>query len=477
MSAFSGAAHAPPPGAAEAPQPLMQGTVTGVPSAKVSLVDSTGASVADTTSTASETFSFTLRAQTAYRNLRTVVTKGQLVLIAFAPTVSATTPGQSTPPIASIGAIDDLSTMAAFVVSEKLRQSGLTLTAVQPSVVSQAVALVKSMATTESVLTFWRMIVDLKAAADTTKSDVPIFNVGAFSSTSTTSFLNRTFLTSRDLDYTRDDGGIDKSTDAFDLALANAARAFTLPAPTVCLDPNKARLVFTVNMNAGQKDGNCDTINRFLWAQDSAGSTMWFTGSVHEESHIQDPAVNELLGNFKPNIVPMYDDGTHGDAVPGDGVWTVSFDVPWTTACGLGTDGGVRFAGASDAGISTTGLDAGTLPCLRVGYKYTWGKAGAGWTGTEEFPGNRHILEVVDVNGDGIVHRADSFADETTNKDKANARRPAKGGTGTVTWTTDADGDGFFEARESPIDSDGDCQPNGWPTAPAVEPISLTCPT
>jgi hypothetical protein len=401
----------------------MQGTVTGVPSARVSLVDATGASVADTTSSASETFSFTLRAETAYRNLRTVATKGQLVLAAFAPSVSATSAGQSTPPIAGVGAIDSLSTMAAFTVSEKLRQSGISLASVQPSVVSQAVTLVKSMANTGAVLTFWRMVVDLIAAADRTTSDVPIFNVGAFSNTSTTSFLNRTFLVSRDLDYTRDDGGIDKSTDPFDLALAAAARTFTLPAPTVCLDPNKARLVFTVNMNAGQKDGNCDTIDRFLWAQDSAGATMWFTGSVHEESPIQDPTVNDLLGNFKPNIVPMYDDGTHGDAVVGDGIWTVAFDVPWTTACGLGADGGVRFAGTSDAGISTTGLDAGTLPCLRVGYKYTWGQAGAGWTGTEEFPGNRHIVEVVDVNGDGIVHRADSFADETTNKDKANARR------------------------------------------------------
>jgi hypothetical protein len=33
------------------------------------------------------------------------------------------------------------------------------------------------------------------------------------------------------------------------------------------------------------------------------------------------------LGNWTPNFVKMYDDGTHGDQVAGDGIWSLTIDV------------------------------------------------------------------------------------------------------------------------------------------------------
>ena len=92
----------------------------------------------------------------------------------------------------------------------------------------------------------------------------------------------------------------------------------------------------------------------------------------------------------------MYDDGTGGDEVAGDGVWTLAG----------------RLAGRGYADLAG----------VRVAYKFTWGNDGDGWTNTEEFPGNQRILELDDRNGDRIIARLDMFADETTNKDKADDR-------------------------------------------------------
>jgi hypothetical protein len=36
----------------------------------------------------------------------------------------------------------------------------------------------------------------------------------------------------------------------------------------------------------------------------------------------------ERLGNWKPNIIPLYDDGTHGDKSAGDGIWSLLVDMP-----------------------------------------------------------------------------------------------------------------------------------------------------
>ncbi|RME26449.1 MAG: hypothetical protein D6806_06235 [Deltaproteobacteria bacterium] len=186
---------------------------------------------------------------------------------------------------------------------------------------------------------------------------------------------------------------------------------------------------FAADMNEGTLDDNCDPIDRFLWAEDKPGASMFFAAGIHPDSPIQDNAIEQMLGAWQPNLIPMHDDGTCGDEVASDGIWTISFDLP------VG---------------------------LRIGYKYTWGLQGENWGGTEEWPGNRRLLEIVDVNGDGVVARFDEFGDQTTNKDKANQLLPANGGRGSIDWETDANGDGIPDARERMVDTDGDCVLDTW---------------
>ncbi len=212
-------------------------------------------------------------------------------------------------------------------------------------------------------------------------------------------------------------GTNDTTTAPFDALLESAAQAVPL-----CSDPDNLRTLFTVNFNAGQKDGNCATINRFKWVKDEPGKQMFFTGGVHQDSTIQDPVIQAMLGNWIPNIVPMYDDGTHGDEQAGDNIWSISFTLP------VG---------------------------LRTAYKYTWGHQGSGWTGNEEWPGNQRLLEIVDTNSDSLVYRADNFGDEATNKDLVNLYQ---GGNGKVTWDTDANKDGILDAREQVVNPGGICK-------------------
>ena len=162
--------------------------------------------------------------------------------------------------------------------------------------------------------------------------------------------------------------------------------------------------------------------------------------------------VNEILGKWRPNLVQMYDDGTHGDAVRGDNVYTLVLDLPYLPIAGSPHGRG-----------------------FRIGYKYTWGLPGQGWTGSEEWPGNQRILEIVDVNGDGVVVRHDVFGDETSNKDKANLLSPQNGGCG-VNFFEDEKREGCaHDTWENMIDTDGDCQPDSWPSKGPVTPIVGDC--
>jgi hypothetical protein len=111
----------------------------------------------------------------------------------------------------------------------------------------------------------------------------------------------------------------------------------------------------------------------------------------------------------------------------------------------------------------------------RIGYKYTWGRAGDNWGGTEEWPGNRRLLEVVDVNGDHVVARYDNFADETTNKDVMNRLLPKNGGEGSIDWETDANSDGVPDARERMTDTDADCTLDAWWTPTGVLALTTPC--
>lgn len=204
------------------------------------------------------------------------------------------------------------------------------------------------------------------------------------------SAISASFLARNDVDYAGLGHPI-RATDLFDQKLALAAQKYD---PAGCDDPAHVQLMFTVDFSDGAKNGNCNTIpDKFKWATDKPGKRMFFVGWIHEKSDVQDPAVNALIGGSSPNTLPMYDDGTNGDEVAGDNLWTIVFKVPY---------------------------DASKAKILRVGYKYTWGTQGQGWTGSEEWPGNSRILEVVDVNNDGFVYRRDVWADEASNKDKSN---------------------------------------------------------
>lgn len=268
----------------------------------------------------------------------------------------------------------------------------------------------------------------------------------------TRSPIDPAWLVRNPFDYTGKGDPADQSTtDAFDAKLAEVA-AKPLYDPTGCPSSDQIRLVFTVDFRAGKLNGNCAAVDRFKWATDKPGKAMYFVGWVHEQSLIQDAATNNLLGASNPNTVPMYDDGTNGDEVKGDGIWTVTFVVPKRDPADPGN----------------------AAKRLRIGYKYTWGFRGAVWSGSEEWPGNARILEVVDESGDGLVYRRDVFGDEATNKDKANLNLQ---GTGVLDWTTDLHcGGGHAEARESFYDN-GTCTcGTTYPSPPpAVGPINVAC--
>lgn len=231
------------------------------------------------------------------------------------------------------------------------------------------------------------------------------------------------------------DGRPNADSTAFDTALAEAARRFS---PAGCPDPERIRIMFTVNFNDGQKDGNCATANRLKWAVDKPGKSMFFVGWLHKDSPSQDPLVNALVGSGVPNQLAMHDDGMGGDETAGDNIWTIYFDVPR----------GARF-----------------------GFKYTWGFRGGVWTGSEEWPGNSRIIEATDVNGDDIVYRRDVFGDEASNKDRSNS---SIYGSGSVDWTTNLKGNGL-EAREQEVDTNNDCTPDTWITPESVGALTIAC--
>jgi len=262
------------------------------------------------------------------------------------------------------------------------------------------------------------------------------------------------WLARNPFDYTGSGcGGAPLCSDSavFDAQLATAAKPYK---PEGCIDPDHIRLMFTVDFNAGCLDGNGGAINRFKWATDKPGKSMFFVGWIYTNSPpgasaVQDPQINNEVGAGVPNQKQMYDDGTNGDEVAGDGIWTIYFDLPYD-------------------GRSPT-PDPGKV--LRLGYKYTWGTRGAVWTGSEEWPGNSRLIEVVDVNGDGFVHRRDVFGDEATNKDKMNLNY---GGTGSIGWTTDLRGCGP-ESHEQKVTLHDAQTCDNWITPQSVGSITVAC--
>ncbi len=272
--------------------------------------------------------------------------------------------------------------------------------------------------------------------------------------------LSPDFLDAAAMDYTGD-GLVDDSVDAFDAALDAAAAEILIAG---CETGGRMTLVFMADLNAGSRDLNCGVISPFKHATGDEGKTLYITGGMFtSEPAAQTPAcesdskkqpgcltpsewaeVNGRLGNWTPNTVPMRDDGQGGDDVAGDNVWTAVFDFPY---------------------IPTGGKEKG----VRIGYKYTYGYKGQGWTGTEEWPGNNRILEVEDLNGDGVVVRYDYFGDETSNKNVANLNNGLCGSTKNP-WPEQVAPGCFSDTGENRVDGDGDCVTESWPVAGSVVP-------
>ncbi len=246
-----------------------------------------------------------------------------------------------------------------------------------------------------------------------------------------------------------------------------AAEAAVRHSVQVCYAPDRMRVVFLADLREGALDGNCSPVDPFKWATDAPGKTVYFTGGVHKTTPVcgrdgtppacltpeQVDAANQTLGNWVPNVIPMHDDGTHGDAVRDDKVFTLVLDLPWF-----------------DPAVSPDGRG------VRIGYKYTYGLQGQGWTQTEEWPGNQRLLEIVDVDGDHLVVRMDVFGDEATNKDKANLLKPSKGGCGTNFWENEVRAGCGHDTRERMVDTDNDCVPDAWPRTHTASPILVDCP-
>lgn len=283
-------------------------------------------------------------------------------------------------------------------------------------------------------------VLDLADGTDTTST--PLVTPVLTSSTVVTSALDPTW-------WSANSGNATFTQEDFDGALLEAASKLNVIG---CIDEENIRVIFEVDLNDGRLAGDCRPITGFGgkgFVSPDPGDRMFFVGGVHEDSPIQDQDLNQEMGAWDPNLVEMFDDGTNGDEVAGDNIWTKTFIVP---------------RGA------------------RLSYKYTWGTPGEGWNDTEEWPGNERWLEAVDENGDNFIRRRDSFADEASNK---NLRNECCGlPFVTLTWDplVDTNNDGFFNTREEPFrivedqNNPNDCTASSFETPTGTSPALVECP-
>jgi hypothetical protein len=395
-----------------------------------------------------EDFSATFAAGEIYRGVIVVVKRGTVALRTVVPSVD---PGQ-TAQAGDFDGIDNKETAQSILIEAKASSQGRSLSSYPALTLQAAMDEVNSLsAANVDVENFYQMVQAIMACQDCNRGSAARFRKGSVTASglSIESALDPDFILANPIDYDGD-GQTEDTTDDFDQALQAALDTFDFKA-CYCdeddyyvqcgLDRPMITVAFFVDNNDGTKDGNCDT--PIPWADEQPGASMFIAAGIHPDSPIQDNNIEQMLGAWIPNKVPMYDDGTHGDEKSGDGIWSLSFELP------VG---------------------------LKIGYKYTWGRQGDNWGGTEEWPGNRRLLEVVDVNGDHLILRYDVFGDETSNKDLANQLLPSNGGKGSIDWETDANSDGIADARERMYDSDGDCILDSWPTSSTITPQTTDCP-
>jgi hypothetical protein len=396
-----------------------------------------------------EEFSASFPEGQRYSGLLVTVERGTQTLRTI---VAEAVPGE-TVTAGDFDGIDNRETAASLFIEAKASAANRALNSYPADTLQAALLALDGLSTSGNLKIFYDMVSVIAACTDCQRGSAGRFRAPVLSATGQVieSGLDPDFILANPVDYDND-GQAEDTTEKFDAALVAALLEYDFLACYCDEDAYYSQcgyerpmtqVVLAVDMNAGTKDGNCDTIDRFLWAEDAEGAGMFVAAGIHPDSPIQDNNIEQLLGAWVPNSVAMYDDGSHGDDRAADGIWTTVFELP------VG---------------------------LRIGYKYTWGRQGDNWGGTEEWPGNRRILEIVDVNGDHIVARHDNFADETSNKDLMNRLLPANGGNGTVDWETDANSDGVFDARERMHDSDSDCTFDSWWTPSAVLALTTPCP-
>jgi hypothetical protein len=444
----------PDAGTTEEPKPAVvtgsvpAGSIPGLDARDLQFYSGAGVKLSPAVTVEGEQFTATFPSGERFVGMVVVAQRGTVALRALVPTA----PDGETTQAGDFDGIDNRETAACLLVEGQASAAGRSLSSYPADTLQVALDDVAFLSAAGEVKVFYDMVSAITACTDCNRGSAPRFRAPVLTAgyLAIESALHPDFILDNPVDYDGDNNDED-TTGKFDAAMAAALGVFEFKA-CYCDEQNyfaacgydqpMIQVVFAVDFSEGTKDGNCDPIDRFLWAEDQSGASMFFAAGLHPDSPITDETYNQLLGAWVPNKIQMYDDGTHGDDKAGDSVWSVAFILP------VGT---------------------------RIGYKYTWGRAGDNWGGTEEWPGNRRLLEVVDQNGDHIVARYDNFADETTNKDVMNRLLPKNGGTGSIDWETDANSDGVADARERMTDTDADCVLDAWWTPTGVLALTTPC--
>lgn len=332
-----------------------------------------GAVLAEADTSIGAQFRLKLGPGQSHFNVRVVVAAGSVIFKDFVAEAAA---GSLIDLEATHGAMGVASTAAAQVVERYADRERASLSSTPPSTLAEVLALARG--DDERVASFRSLVADLEAITDP-QADAP-----ALDPTSPAADGSALEL-----------AGVSQAE--YDAALEAAVDASLVP--IVC-DPSQVLVMFAVDVSGTAKDGN--GAPQFIRQPPKEGRV--FLGiTLDPLSPVPDSA-----GALRPRLTPndpateLLDDGTGGDEVAGDQVFT-----------------------------STLALPRG----MRVLYKYTDGSPNEGFTGTEEWPGNARILQVDDLltssesgQPDCLVVRRDSFGDESSNKNYVNLHARLGGG-------------------------------------------------
>ena len=329
----------------------------GGASLRAQAVSVDGAVLAETDTNIGAQFRLKLGPGQSHFNVRVVVAGGSVLFKDFVAEAPA---GSVIDLEVAHGVMGVASTAASQVVERYAARERASLASTPPTTLAEVLALAR--ADDERVSAFRAIVSDVLAITD------PQGDASALDATSSAASAAALGL-----------AGVSQAE--YDAALEAAVDASLVP--IVC-DPSQVLVMFAVDVSGQAKDGN--GAPQFIRQQPKEGKV--FLGiTLDPLSPVPDSA-----GALRPRLTPndpateLFDDGTGGDEVAGDQVFT-----------------------------TTIGLPRG----MRVLYKYTDGSPNEGFTGTEEWPGNARILQIDDVltgaasgQPDCLVVRRDSFGDE-----------------------------------------------------------------